>query len=148
MVTTRAPLSLPPDYNLRPPRPGAPRPQEQSEQKQAEEILVPQSALAGPNTGAASPGQSALLQASGPDAPPDIRRRVDRDARMDKPDDGFIDQLLYWRKSDNSASVVDPAAEAQRVKANAALGMSQDTGTTPIIQEKRKGWFQSLFSWF
>jgi hypothetical protein len=67
---------------------------------------------------------------------------------MDKPDDGFIDQLLYWRKSDNSASVVDPAAEAQRVKANAALGMSQDTGTTPIIQEKRKGWFQSLFSWF
>ena len=34
-VTTRAPLSMPPDYNLRPPRPGAPRPQEQSERQQA-----------------------------------------------------------------------------------------------------------------
>ncbi len=148
MVTTRAPLSLPPDYNLRPPRPGAPRPQEQSEQQQAEEILVPQTALAGPNTGAPSPGQLALLQQSGPSAPADIRRRVDQDARMDKADDGFIDKLLYWRKPNGKEAVVDPNAEAQRVKANAALGQSQDNGTTPIIQEKRKGWFQSLFSWF
>ena len=31
-VTTLAPLSIPPDYNLRPPSPGAPHPQEQSEQ--------------------------------------------------------------------------------------------------------------------
>jgi hypothetical protein len=29
-VVTRAPLSLPPDYSLRPPEPGAPRPQEQA----------------------------------------------------------------------------------------------------------------------
>lgn len=29
-VTTRAPLSMPPDYALRPPRPGAARPQEQT----------------------------------------------------------------------------------------------------------------------
>lgn len=148
MVTTRAPLSLPPDYNLRPPRPGAPRPQEQSEQRQAEEILVPQTALAGPNGGAPSAGQSALLQQSGPSAPADIRRRVDRDARMDRTDDGFIDKLLYWRQPNGKEAVVDPSAEAQRVKANAALGMSQDNGTTPIIQDKRKGWFQGLFSWF
>jgi len=147
LVTTRAPLSLPPDYNLRPPRPGAPRPQEQSEQRQAEEILVPQAALAGPRTGATSAGQSALLEQTGPNAPGDIRRRVDQEARLDKADDGFIDRLLYWRKGDARSAVVDPDAEAQRVKANAALGQSQDNGTTPIIQEKKKGWFQRLFSW-
>lgn len=147
LVTTRAPLSLPPDYNLRPPRPGAPRPQEQSEQRQAEEILAPQTALASPAGGGASPGQNALLAQSGPNAPTDIRRSVDRDAGMDKPDDGFIDRLLYWRRSDPNAAVVDPAAEARRVKVNAALGQSQDNGTTPIIQEKKKGWFSSLFSW-
>lgn len=146
-VTTRAPLSLPPDYNLRPPRPGAPRPQEQSEQRQAEEILVPQTALNTPTTGGLTAGQSALLAQSGPNAPTDIRRRVDQDGRMDKVDDSFLNQLLYWRKGDTRSAVVDPVAEAQRVKGNTALGVTQDTGTTPIIQEKRKGWFSSLFNW-
>ena len=147
MVTTRAPLSLPPDYNLRPPRPGAPRPQEQSEQSQAEEILVPQTALAGPRTGAPSAGQAALLRQTGPGAPADIRRRVDQDARAERTDPSFIDKLLYWRKTDRDGAVLDPMKESQRLKQNSALGQSQDTGTTPIIQERRKGWFQDLFSW-
>src|SRR3954447_22255730 len=64
-VTTRAPLSMPPDYNLRPPRPGAPRPQEQSERRQAEVALVPQLALGSPS-GTESPGQLALMQLGGP----------------------------------------------------------------------------------
>ena len=146
-VTTRAPLSLPPDYNLRPPRPGAPRPQELSERRQAEEILVPQTALGPATGGASSAGQNALLAQSGPNAPGDIRRRVDRDARLDTPNDGFIDRLLYWRKADGRTAVVDPAAEAQRVKANAALGQSQENGVTPTIQDRKKGWFAGLFSW-
>src|ERR1700749_1505982 len=50
-VTTRAPLSMPPDYSLRPPRPGEARPQEQSERQQAEETLVPQVALGAPQGG-------------------------------------------------------------------------------------------------
>ena len=40
-------------------------------------------------------------------------------------------------------------SESQRIKRNAALGQSQDTGNTPIIQDKKKGWFQSLIpNWF
>src|SRR6202034_3163551 len=78
-VTTRAPLSMPPDYNLRPPRPGAARPQEQSERQQAQETRVPQTALDAPQT-SASPGQAALLQEAGPAAPSDIRNTIDRDA--------------------------------------------------------------------
>jgi hypothetical protein len=38
-VESRAPLTIPPDFNLRPPEPGAPRPQEQSTEKQAEQIM-------------------------------------------------------------------------------------------------------------
>src|SRR3569623_3370498 len=34
-VVSRAPLSMPPDYSLRPPTPGAPRPQEGTVQDQA-----------------------------------------------------------------------------------------------------------------
>jgi DUF3035 family protein len=38
-VESRAPLTIPPDFNLRPPEPGAPRPQEQSSEQQAEQIM-------------------------------------------------------------------------------------------------------------
>src|SRR5271157_6182643 len=58
-VTTRAPLAMPPDFALNPPRPGAPRPQEQSERQQAEQALVPEMALGGPPPDS-SPGQQAL----------------------------------------------------------------------------------------
>ena len=145
-VTTRAPLSMPPDYNLRPPSPGAPRPQEQSEQKQAEEALVPQLALGGP-TGSESPGQLALMQQAGPAAPADIRRKVDQDARNAAADEGFIDKLLYWRKPDTQHAEVDPTREAQRLRENAALGEGPNVGETPIIQPKKTGWFTNLFSW-
>jgi hypothetical protein len=38
-VESRAPLTIPPDFNLRPPEPGAPRPQEKSTEQQAEQIM-------------------------------------------------------------------------------------------------------------
>ncbi len=145
-VTTRAPLSMPPDYNLRPPRPGAPRPQEQSERQQAQEALVPQTALQTP-TNAASAGQAALMQEAGPAAPSDIRRKVDQDARYAADNDSFIDKVLYWRKPDTQHVQVDAEKESQRLRQNAALGENPDVGQTPIIEQKKSGWFSSLFSW-
>jgi Protein of unknown function (DUF3035) len=38
-VESRAPLTIPPDFDLRPPEPGAPRPQEKSTEQQAEQII-------------------------------------------------------------------------------------------------------------
>ncbi|HET6606628.1 MAG TPA: DUF3035 domain-containing protein [Rhodopila sp.] len=145
-VTTRAPLSMPPDYNLRPPRPGAPRPQEQSSRQQAEAALVPQLALAAPQ-GSSSPGQTALLQEIGPAAPADIRTKVDHDAANSSASEGFIDKLLYWRKPDSNLATVDPGKEASRLRQNAALGEGPNVGDTPIIQPKKSGWFTDLFSW-
>ena len=146
-VTTQAPLSMPPDYNLRPPRPGATRPQQQSERVQAEEALIPQTALATPQTAGSSAGQAALLQEAGPPVSGDIRRRVDQDARLEQANEGFLDKLLYWRKTDTQNVVVDADKENQRLRQNAALGQSPETGETPRIQQRKTGWFQSLFSW-
>jgi hypothetical protein len=145
-VTTRAPLSMPPDYNLRPPRPGAARPQEQSERQQAQEALVPQTALDSPQVGA-SAGQAALIQEAGPAAPGDIRRKVDQDARYADNDESFIDKVLYWRKPDTQHVQIDASKESQRLRQNAALGEGPDVGETPIIQQKKQGWFSSLFGW-
>jgi hypothetical protein len=145
-VTTRAPLSMPPDYNLRPPRPGAARPQEQSERQQAQEALVPQTALDSPQSGA-SPGQAALIQEAGPAAPSDIRTTIDQDARYAANDESFVDKVLYWRKPNTEHVQIDAQKESQRLRQNAALGEPADVGETPIIEQKKRGWFNSLFSW-
>jgi hypothetical protein len=145
-VTTSPPLSMPPDYNLRPPRPGAPRPQAQSDRQEAEEDLAPQLALGAP-AAQNSPGQSALVQQLGTPAPRDIRTAVDRDAAEGSNNQGFIDELLYWRKPDTANAQVDAAKEAQRLRENAALGQAPTVGDTPIIQGRKQGWFTRLFSW-
>lgn len=52
-VVSRAPLSLPPDYNLRPPAPGTPRPQEGTARDQAEDVVFGSSSQ--PATGESVP---------------------------------------------------------------------------------------------
>ncbi len=143
-VTTRAPLSMPPDFALRPPRPGASRPQELSERQQAEAALSPTTALAGAPAGT-SPGQQALVSSAGPAAPRDIRNQVDADAQLDQPGRSFTDRLMFWKPTPPGGTAVDPAKESQRLRQNAALGDNPRTGDTPIIQQKRQGWLDSIF---
>jgi hypothetical protein len=144
-VTTRAPLSMPPDFNLRPPVPGEPRPQETSTRVQAEEALSPQIALTG-IPAQNSPGQQALVQEAGPAAPAGIRAEVNRAAEVQAAqNDSFVNTLMFWRQPTPPGVVVDPAKEAQRIRENAALGRSQEIGQTPIIQPRQKAWLEGLF---
>ncbi len=143
-VTTRAPLSMPPDYALRPPRPGASRPQEQTERQQAEATLAPDSILGGPPT-ATSPGMQALLSATGPKAPADIRNKVDAEGQLDQPGASFTDELMFWRATPPSGTAVDAARERQRLRQNAALGQSPEAGNTPIIQPPKQSFLDSIF---
>jgi hypothetical protein len=153
-VTTRAPLSMPPDYTLRPPEPGAPRPQEMSAQRAAEAALVPQVALApggtsgGGASGPVSPGEQALLSAAGPPAPANIRSAVDADAASEADSKSLTDYLMFWRNKPPPGVAVDPAKEAERLRQNAALGQNIDTGETPIIVNKPKGFWDKFFSVF
>jgi hypothetical protein len=145
-VVTRAPLSMPPDFSLRPPQPGALRPQEQSDRTAAESALVPESVLGGTRAGQTS-GQASFVRDAGGGAPADIRQRIDQEARIGVDDDSFVDKILYWRKQDSQKAVVDAGEEAKRLRQNAALGQPAVAGDTPIIREKKTGWFQDLFSW-
>jgi hypothetical protein len=143
-VTTRAPLAMPPSFALQPPTPGVARPQEQSERAKAEQALVPQLALGAPAEGN-SPGQAALVQAAGPPPVPGIRTTVDQDARLNRPSEGVVDKLMFWRKPVPPGIVVDPQKEAQRLRENSALGQSPENGDTPIVQPKKRGWLDGLF---
>lgn len=144
-VTTRAPLSMPPDFTLRPPRPGAPRPMEQSARTQAQEALVPQTALGTPGSAGVTPGQEALIQQAGPPAPAHIRRTIEADERIQESDQGFFDRLMFWKRPQPHGILVDPQKEAKRLRENAALGESPENGDTPIIQPHRKGLLEGLF---
>lgn len=66
IVTRSPPLVIPPDYALRPPRPGEPRPQEVSPSQQA------LSAMFGGDV-KLTPGQQGLVDAAGGDPQPGIR---------------------------------------------------------------------------
>lgn len=138
-VTTQVPLSMPPDFTLRPPRAGAPRPQELTPRQGAEIAMAPQSAMGVQPGAAASAGQEALLASAGPDAPADIRDKIDADAAMAATDRSFSDELMFWKSPDDKSVVVDPQREAQRLRSNSALGRAPTAGDTPIIQREKSG---------
>lgn len=147
-VTTRAPLSMPPDYSLRAPAPGMRRPQEPTSREAAEAVLNPRSVLQEPASEAmpVTAGESALLAAAGPAAPAGIRQRVaGEQTALNAVDQSFADRLIFWRPAPEPGMVVDPAREAQRIRENAALGQEATTGDTPIIQRRRPGLLEGLF---
>ena len=150
-VTTRAPLSMPPDMagGLPPPRPGAVRPMERSAREEAEAVLVPSLALRDPRQQpravGGSVGEMALLQSAGPAATPDIRRRVDEESqRLDRPPRDLADRLIFWRDPPPAGIAVDPARERERIRENAALGIEGTAGDTPIEQPRARSWWQRL----
>ncbi|MBR0674291.1 DUF3035 domain-containing protein [Neoroseomonas soli] len=148
-VTTRAPLSMPPDMTTLPtPRPGSPRPQERSARTQAEALLVPGLSLDDPRRAPGTRvtvGEAALIQRAGPDAPDDIRRRVDEESlRLDQPNRTLTDRLIFWREPPPPGTAVDSAREAQRLRENAALGRPEDAGETPVEQPRRRNFWSWL----
>ena len=144
-VTTRAPLSMPPDFALRAPRAGAPRPQEQSARASAEATLAPQAALAARDA-AMTPGTTALLQAAGGPAPDDIRSRVEQESALERPSRTVVERLMFWRTpAAQPGLAIDPQREAQRLRENAALGQTVTEGDSRIIQPRSRSLFDRLF---
>jgi hypothetical protein len=125
-VLTRAPLAVPPEYKLRPPAPGAPRPQESDTRQQAASAVfgsVPQNRQqAAASSAPVTSGESALLNT------------------------GFIDSLLFWQKQDPPGTVVNAKQEQQRLRENAALGKPVTEGDTPVIERRRKAPLEGLFN--
>lgn len=142
-VVTKAPLVVPPDYALRPPAPGEPRPQELQPESAARAALAGQ-AVASQRTD----GERLLVARAGADkADPLIRYVVDDEfgdiAHKDK---SFADRVMFWRKDAPAAPVVvadgatppapvDAAAEEARLK-----GLTG--GKTIVIAREKASWIK------
>jgi hypothetical protein len=139
-VTTKAPLVIPPDFNLRPPTPGAPPSNTRDPSTNAELALFanadPQ-AVANGMTGNYTPGEKMLLaNAKAQNSDPAIRARLNADQRaaVQNADRSFTDRLL--------ASSVTPDT-GRPVNADAEIAK----GTKTAVKPKKKasgGWFD----WF
>ena len=147
-VVSRQPLSIPPNFRLRPPEPGAPRPAEVSTRAQTE-ALVLGSGDPSAATGVAgvSPGESALLSRSGADqAPSDIRQRVDREtADIIDSEDNFADAILFWVDQEPPGTVLDPSQEARLLRESSQGGPAIGDTEIPVIERRQSTILDSIF---
>ena len=154
-IVSHSPLTMPPNAELRPPRPGEPRPQETSPADQAKEALSP--TLAGRVQAKAQPGaapkgapgdasEAALVaKASTGGVDPNIRSQVNRDTRtLAEKDNTFIDSLIFWQDKPTPGVIVDPEKEQQRIRDAQATGQPSKAAT-PTIERRKRGLLEGIF---
>lgn len=141
-VVRRAPLEMPPTFNNIPaPHPGAPRPQEAATDALAREaILGPDAVRQTATQNGVSEGEAVLLQKTGAaNASPAIRARADAEtAEIIKDETPGIDTLKKWvgqTPPEPAPELVDPVAEANRIKQNKAAGKPVTDGATPKLED-------------
>lgn len=135
-VVRRAPLVMPPDFNLRPPAPGSERPQEGTTSQQARNALIGRNRLDGYRVRGFSPGEVELLAQAGADRiVPGVRDTVDREtSAFAKESDSFTDRLVFWSDDNRVRGMpIDPVAEQKRLSQNQALGKKANEGPIPVI---------------
>ncbi len=137
-VVTQAPLTLPPDYNLRPPRPGEPRPQEL---QPSDEARV---ALFGETVGqTASGGERRLVAAAGAEASDaDIRDTIDYEAQgVVRRSEGFVNRVLAFGGSGAARPApLNAEEEARRLEDDESIRRA--TGGGQVVIERDRGGFK------
>lgn len=145
-VVKRAPLTLPPDYSLRPPADGSVPPASIA-------AASARSALMGDTEQPAVKGKSenALLGKMGAEAAnPDIRSTLEREnGFLALENKTVVEKLIFWDNAPVTdakvpASVVNPKAEAERLDKNKQEGKAVNEGDVPVI-EKKKGTIDKFF---
>ena len=139
-VVSRAPLVMPPDFNLRPPAPGSERPQEGTAADQARNVLVGRERFAAYRARGFSSGEVKLLELAGSGtALPEIRKNLERESSAFAAEEkSFTDKLVFWGQPTNDGTPLDPVAEKKRLEENAALGKKPTEGATPTISKGGK----------
>ncbi len=153
-IVSHSPLTMPPNAELRPPRPGEPRPQEVTPADQAKEALSP--ALAGRTQARVNAGPDAARSGSNSEQAlvaragqggidPNIRGQVNKDTKtMGDGDKSFLDSLIFWQDTPPPGVLVDPAKEQQRIRDSQAAGQPA-SGATPTITRRKRGLLEGIF---
>ena len=138
-ITTKAPLVVPPDYALRPPKPGESRPQELSPSERARQVLLGDGTAEPPTV-----GEQALIQKAGALSSDGNIRAIlgaENGGRAEK-DRSLANQLLFWKFEgseidDSSAPLRVDDIEAWHAERNKAVKqVTGDEGEVKIEKSK------------
>jgi Protein of unknown function (DUF3035) len=138
-VVSKAPLVVPPEFNLRPPRPGEARPMELRPDLQA------RTAVFGVQLGAtASEGEKLLVaRAGGTNADPRIRAVIDEETgSVARRPEGFANRLLGRSGPAAATDPVQAEAEAERLRAEQTSINNATGGQRATIQQNRPRGFK------
>lgn len=123
-ILTKAPLVIPPEYNLRPPRVGESSSEDNYSQRAAREALVGDVDAAEP-----SQGETLLMrEANVGRADQEIRLKIDGQNSVERKSKGFANRIMFWKDgqlvNDQGELIpLDSEREAQRLESiNAATG--------------------------
>ena len=153
-VYPRAPLTLPPQFGLKPPAPGRKRPQEMSARDRATQALninTKTQIKVNKKNNSINPelsqGERSILELTGSmNADPAIRQKVETETRvMAIESKSVTDKITFWQKKEPFGTVIDPAKEAKRIRETQALGQSLNTSNIPIIKRKNKAILEGIF---
>jgi len=163
-VVKKAPLILPPDYKLRPPRPGAQRPTAvmpvdearsavfgkkttgNSASAQGQNILLGNKRPAVPK----SAGELALLGNAGADpSQANVRSQIRHETTsVAEKGKSFSDRLMFWQDGDNDTTgdvTLNAGKESARLKKAKAEGKPASTVQAPVIRRKKQTLLGDLF---
>lgn len=118
-VVTKAPLVVPPEYNLRPPAPGEPRPADLITEEMASSAAYGDYSL----TTASSAEQLLVAKIAGGQTDSVIRAQIDIENGVIQKRRGFANRILFWREGD-VADEQDPTrmAAEDEIARRAQLG--------------------------
>ena len=150
-VIQRAPLSVPPDFALRPPAPGAVRPQEGSTTEQAKAVLQGKTKVQpmAISTAGRDTGDITLLKHAGADTvQPGVRELVDKEnLAQTQPDRSFTDTLMFWRDKPDPSAPINATSEEARLRNNLALGRSAKDPDVPQVERAKTGFVEGVLDW-
>jgi len=132
-ILTKAPLVVPPEYNLRPPQIGTSSADNNYSQKAAREALIG-------NIDAAEPtrGEIVLMSKAGVgSANQEIRLAIDGQNSVERKTEGFSDRVLFWRDGgvvNPDGSPLDNEIEAKRLES-----ITKATGGGQVEITRRPG---------
>jgi len=143
-VIKRAPLSLPPQYNLRPPTGQQTAPTQQDLTQQTKQTVFGETeptAEKQPDT----PNDVLLKKLGVSEAQPNIRQVLDRENGFTALDNKDIaDKIIFWKDGTPPESLIDAGAESERLRDLAKTGQPVNGDNVPVI-ERKKGAIDRLF---
>jgi hypothetical protein len=153
-VISNPPLSLPPEFSLRPPSEGVDKAAvAAANEKEVKGILEkksPAKAIAKAETPKQTKGEGAFLSSAGTgDADSQIKEILNKETSENKKEEkGFFSKLASFKDDkDAKAEVVNASGEKDRIAKNKEEGKPVTEGETPTATPAKKGLLQNIFDW-